>query len=823
MKSNSINKHAAEYAMRLLPGLAALCLALVLPRLIPKPALSSPYPKSTAIYARHGEMLRLTLANDGQFRLWTPLDQIPARVRTAALLYEDRWFYRHPGVNPGSLARAAWATLTRGNRQGGSTITMQVARQLYRLDSHSYPGKVRQMALALWLELRYGKDEILEAYLNGVSYGGNIVGIGAASRIYFHKPAAELNLAESLTLAVIPQNPARRVPANHELPKPLLAARQRLWQSWLAEFPQDRRYAADLALPLPVHGRSELAIEAPHLTDLLLQRCAGAAAIRSSLDLTVQKSIERSLRQFLAANRGKGIRNAAVLLIDADSMQVRAMAGSADYRNAAIGGQVNGTRAKRSPGSTLKPFVYALALDQGLVHPRTVLGDLPTAFGAYSPENFDGRFIGPVTVQDALIRSRNVPAVATAAKLSSPTFYQFLQRAGLSGLQGESHYGLSLALGGGEVTMEELVELYALLANQGRLRRLDYCGVGIHAADTADLNRHTRREAGIQRHGWQASSYPCSLDSGNPCRNDAAFPKNQNEPLPLLSSAAAYITLDMLKQNPRPDSKRPDRPDTAWKTGTSWGFRDAWSVGVAGRYVLAVWVGNFDGSKNPALIGGKAAAPLFFSILDSLRAQRLLKGLSEPVPAFMPDTIARIDACAASGDLPNADCPVRAKTWFIPGKSPIRTSTLHRAVYFDPQTGSVVCPNAPQSRREIVEFWDSGMLRLFEQAGMPRRPAPHLPECYRHAPERNDAPRIVSPAKSGTYTLRLGKPSTLALKAHTTASASVYWFANQSFIAQTAPSETYSWLPGRPGHYRISAVDTEGRTATTDIRIELAP
>jgi penicillin-binding protein 1C len=840
--------------IRVVLGLAAICWVVTI-RITPKPTLSSYYPKSTPIYARHGEMLRLTLASDGQFRLWTPLQQIPARVRAAALMYEDRWFYRHPGVNPGSLARAAWATLTRGNRQGGSTITMQVARQLYRLDSRSYPGKMRQMALALWLELRYGKDEILEAYLNGVSYGGNIVGIGAASRIYFHKPAAELNLAESLTLAVIPQNPARRVPANHELPKALLAARQRLRQSWLAEFPEDRRYAADLALPLPVRGRSELAIEAPHLTDLLLQRCAGAAAIRSSLDLTVQKSIERSLRQFLAANRSKGIRNAAVLLIDADSMQVRAMVGSADYRNAAIGGQVNGTRAKRSPGSTLKPFVYALALDQGLVHPRTVLGDLPTAFGAYSPENFDGRFIGPVTVQDALIRSRNVPAVATAAKLSGPTFYQFLQRAGLAGLQGESHYGLSLALGGGEVTMEELVELYALLANQGRLRRLDYCGEGIHAADTADLNRHTRREAGIQRHGWQTSSYPCSLDSatapcialdrlfqtrstspipgvvppasmqssGNPCRNDAAFPKNQNEPLSLLSSAAAYITLDMLKQNPRPDSKRPDRPDTAWKTGTSWGFRDAWSVGVAGRYVLAVWVGNFDGSKNPALIGGKAAAPLFFSLLDSLRAQRLLNGLSEPVPAFMPDTIARIDVCAASGDLPNADCPVRAKTWFIPGKSPIRTSTLHRAVYFDPQTASVVCPNAPQSRREIVEFWDSGMLRLFEQAGMPRRPAPHLPECYRHAAEQNDAPRIVSPAKSGTYTLRLGKPSTLALKAHTTASTSVYWFANQSFLAQTAPSETYSWLPGRPGHYRISAVDAEGRTATTDIRIELAP
>jgi len=757
-------------------GLAAICLVLAVIRLIPKPPLSGRYPKSTAIYARHGELLRLTLASDGQFRLWTPLSQIPTPLRTAALLYEDRWFYRHSGVNPWALARAAWTTLAGGGRQGGSTITMQLSRQLYRIDRRSYLGKLCQIALALWLELRYSKDEILEAYLNGVSYGGNIVGIGAASRIYFHKPAAELNLVESLTLAVIPQNPARRFPAHNALPEALLAARQRLWQSWIAAFPEDSRFANDLALPLPVYSRRELVIEAPHLTDLLLQRCAGAETVHSSLHLNVQKSLERSLRNYLAVNRGKGIQNAAALLIDADTMQVRALVGSADYRNAAIDGQVNGALAKRSPGSTLKPFVYALALDQGLVHPRTILADLPTAFGPYSPENFDGRFIGPVTVQDALIRSRNVPAVVTAAKLSGPTLYQFLQRAEVGRLQGEAHYGLSLALGGGEVTMEELAELYALLANQGMSRRLDYCG--------------ERSETG---------------------------------PLPLLSSAAAFITLDMLKHNPRPDSKRPDRPDTAWKTGTSWGFRDAWSVGVVGHHVLVVWVGNFDGAKNPALIGGKAAAPLFFSIIDSLRSQRLLNGLDDPIPAFKPEAVAEVEVCAASGDLPNADCPVRAKTWFIPGKSPIKTSTLHRAVYLDPETGSIVCPNTANSHKEIAEFWDSEMLRLFEQAGMPRRPPPLLPGCYRNPEGLGDAPRIVSPSRAGTYALRLGKASTLALKANTTASDSVYWFANQSFIAKTAPSEAYSWQPSHPGRYLISAVDAAGRSASTEIRVELAP
>jgi penicillin-binding protein 1C len=764
---------------QLLYCLMALYGGMAVWRHLPHPPLASHFPKSVALYARHGELLRLTLASDGQFRLWTPLAEIPVHVRRAALLYEDRWFYRHPGVNPWSLARAAWAILAGKGRQGGSTITMQTARQLYRLDRQSYWGKLQQIAFALWLDLRYSKDEILEAYLNSVPYGGNIVGIGAASRIYFHKPARELNRIEALTLAVIPQNPSRRVPSSHTLPETLLAARQRLWQTWLEVFPEDHRYAADLALPMPVYGRSDLAIAAPHLADLLLRRCTGTDAIRSSLDLSVQKSLERSIRHFLAAHRDRGIRNAATLLIDADSMQVRAMVGSADYWNATIDGQVNGTLAKRSPGSTLKPFVYALALDQGLVHPRTILADLPTAFGPYSPENFDGRFIGPVTVQDALIRSRNIPAVATAAKLAHPSFYQFLQRAGVSRLRDEPHYGLALALGGGEVTMEELVELYALLLNQGKLRRLDYCG-------------RPRTEPGVPS-------------------------------LPLLSSAAAYITLDMLKRNPRPDSKRPDRPDTAWKTGTSWGFRDAWSVGVLGRYVLAVWTGNFDGSKNPALVGGKAAAPLFFSIADSLRAQRLLPGLNAPLPSVKPDTVAEVEVCAASGDLPNPDCPVRTKTWFIPGKSPISISTLHRAVHFDRQTGRIVCPDTPQSRREIVEFWDSEMLRLFEQAGMPRRPVPPLPDCYRNSAEESGGIRMISPSKSAAYALRLGKPSPLALKATTAANGGIYWFANQSFIARTAPSETYSWLPGRPGHYLISAVDAGGHAASAEIRVELAP
>src|SRR6185369_7579816 len=337
----------------------------------------------------------------------------------------------------------------------------------------------------------------------------------------------------------------------------------------------------------------------------------------------------------------KGIRNATVLLVDARDMSVKAWVGSADYWNEAIDGQVNGVLAKRSPGSTLKPFVYALALDQGVLHPQTMLRDLPTAFGPFTPENFDGRFFGPIPAEEALIRSRNVPAVWVSTQLKQPSLYEFLQSAGVSRMKPESFYGLALALGGGEVTMEELAGLYTMLANQGVLRPL-------------------RVEQNVQ----------------------------EEEGARLISAEASFITIEMLRRNPRPDEDGTlpvrGRWPVAWKTGTSWGFRDAWSAGLIGPYVLVVWIGNFAGQGNPAFVGVDAAAPLFFRIADALNLARA----DEPVPPLVPPPgVSKVAVCAASGDLPNVYCPRTVETWYIPGKSPIRVSQLHRAVAIDTRTG----------------------------------------------------------------------------------------------------------------------------------------
>jgi penicillin-binding protein 1C len=342
------------FFMRLKWGLSAGIVLLaggMLLAKLPKTPLSEYYPYSTAIYARHGELLRLTLAADQQYRLWVPLADIPQSLQSGTLLYEDRWVYWHPGFNPLALVRSAWKSYGRGAHQGGSTITMQVARQLYHIDSRHPVGKLWQIAAAIWLELRYAKRDILEAYLTTAPYGGNLVGVAAASLVYFHKPVSQLALTEALTLAVIPQNPTRRFPNQPAtpsgLPKALQEARQRLWQRWLTSFPQDQRFVTDFALPLTVHGKTNKPFIAPHLTDLLLRQSPQQAIIDSSLDLSAQLNIKQTVDHYLQQNSTAGIHNAAVLLLDTRDMQVRAVLGSGNYRDSGIKGQVNATLAKR--------------------------------------------------------------------------------------------------------------------------------------------------------------------------------------------------------------------------------------------------------------------------------------------------------------------------------------------------------------------------------------------------------------------------------------------------------------------------------------------
>jgi penicillin-binding protein 1C len=728
-----------------------------------------------------GHLLRLTMAKDQQYRLWTPLDKVTPDFVAALLLHEDQHFYGHAGVNPISLARAAAITYSGGMRQGGSTITMQLARLLYGLNTRSVSGKLKQMALALGLELRYSKRELLEAHINLLPYGGDVQGVGAASLIFFGKTPAQLALNEALTLVLIPQAPTLRSPSSNSEPPSLTAARQRLFAQWAQLHPQAADQAGLVTLPLHYNSTRDLPFEAPHFTATILARGDEEThIIRTTLDLARQRLIERVLQGYVSEQERLGVHNAAALLVDTRDMGIRSMVGSARFSDESISGQVNGTLAKRSPGSALKPFIYALAIDQGLIHPLTLLKDAPTSFGTYSPENFDGRFAGPLSATEALVRSRNVPAVALAAKLSQPSLYDFLREAGIAHMASQQHYGLSLALGGGEVTMEEMATLYAMLANEGVLRPL----------------RHRAQE--------------------RVCVGTR-----------LLSEQAAFLTQTMLVENPRPDDSPMHQKtvQVAWKTGTSWGFRDAWTAGLFDHYALIVWVGNFDSTSNPAFVGVQTAAPLFFRIFDALHAV-------EPAMidlALRPPTgVTKVAVCAASGELPNATCPQTALTWFIPGKSPIRVSDLHRRVWYDTRTGSEACPpyDSRFVRSEVFEFWASDVMRLFEEAGMPRRQPPTPASCRHEAAESGHAPQIKSPLSNTTYTLRAGRiaSETIPLAATTDGTVrTVHWFVDDAYVGTSHPDVAVGWAPGRSGEFTIRAIDDQGRADSRTSRVAVIP
>jgi penicillin-binding protein 1C len=762
---------------------AAVVTVLALVRFWPHAPVAARVPLSTAVWSADGELLRVTLASDDQYRLWTPLSQMSPVLAQAFLLKEDRWFYWHPGVNPAALFRAGLSTFRGAGKQGGSTITMQLARMLYRLKTRTAAGKLRQIAAALWLEARYSKRELLESYLNLAPFGGNVQGAGAASRILFGKPPERVSLAEAVTLAVIPQSPAARTGDGLQQQK-LLKARAQLAALWLA------RHGADEAerrqLDSPIGARPEFAMPwlAPHYVDALLAARQGSSPrIDTTLDAGLQRMVERQIQRYIEEYGDRGIHNAAALLLDSSEMSVKAWVGSADYWNQAIDGQVDGVLAKRSPGSALKPFIYAMALDQGVLHPRTILRDSPASFGPFTPENFDGRFFGPISAEEALIRSRNVPAVWVSMQLKQPSLYGFLQSAGVSRLRPESFYGLALALGGGEVTMEELAGLYGMLANQGMLRPV------------------------------RALPWP--------------QPHKADEGVRMLSPEASFITVDMLRRNPRPDEDGAPpvraRWPVAWKTGTSWGFRDAWSAGLAGPYVLIVWIGDFSGQGNPSFVGMDAAAPLFFRIADALNFARA----KEPAPELKPPPgVSQVAVCAESGDLPNAWCPHTVETWYIPGKSPIRVSQLHRAVAIDVATGRPSCPpySPGTTRYEVFEFWSSDMLKLFREAGMPRRVPPALPACA--AEDDAETPRIASPLLGVTYTLRPSRPDgVIALDASAAADVrNVFWFDGGALIGKLpVGAGALPWRPKEDGAHLIRVIDDHGRAAERDVQVQFAP
>jgi penicillin-binding protein 1C len=533
---------------------------------------------SVTVLDRDDRLLRAYAASDGRWRLPVEVKDVDARYLAMLVAYEDKRFRRHPGVDAWAFVRAGWL-LVRHQRilSGGSTLTMQVARLLLGEHERSLWGKIRQALLALSLERRFSKDEILRLYLRLAPFGGNLEGVRAASLAYFGKEPRRLSIAEAALLVAIPQSPQARRP--DRFPEAARRARDQVLRRMLAAGAVSHDDAARaMAEPLGsmAVARREFPMLAPHMADAEVAQHAGRAVHRLTLDRGTQANIEALVRDY-AATLGERM-SAAVVVVDHRTGEIVAYVGSPGLLDLGRSGAIDMAAALRSPGSTLKPIIYGLAFELGLAHPDTLIEDAPARFGLYVPKNFDNDWHGTVTIRAALIHSLNIPAVKVLEAVGAGRLYARLQQTGVDPvLPKGADPSLAMALGGVGLRLVDLAQLYAAIARGGEPVAL----------------RHSR---------------------------DAAAPRGPAAGQRLLSEVAAWYVRDILCRALPPANAKPGL--VCYKTGTSYGFRDAWSAGFDGRHTIAVWVGRADGASVPGLTGRASAAPLLFDAFARVSHKR---------------------------------------------------------------------------------------------------------------------------------------------------------------------------------------------------------
>ena len=731
-----------------------------------RPPLLSKYSFSKSFFLKDGDLARFIPSYDDKYRLFVPLDQIPSEMKQAVLLYEDKYFYKHFGVNFVSIIRAFKETYIQKNRRmGASTITMQTARIVFNLDTKNILGKIKQIFYAFYLELFYSKDEILEAYLNTAPYGYNIEGIGAASLIYFHKRVQDLVLTEVLTLAVIPQNPNARRPSTLTGYETMAKARSKLFQNWVKQYPQDKEYETFLKIKSSIYSPKNLPFYIPHVIDFI-NNTNSQTEVFTSIDYEKQRKFEEYIKNFVARKSSLNLHNAAAILVNTKTMRVEAAVGSADFFKDEISGQVNGFNAQRMSGSTLKPFIFGLALDKGLIHPLTLMKDTPRYFGIYAPENSDKQFLGPVSAKSALINSRNIPAIELGVQVGLDNFINLLKKAKVKNLRSAEYYGISGVIGSIDISLLELAKLYAAIANGGKLQNISFL-----------------QEEEIKEEGK------------------------------IFSEEASFVLFDMLSANPLYENKKVynylgEQIKIAWKTGTSFAFKDAWAIGIFGDYVLGVWVGNFDGQSNNNVFGRTAAGELFTNLAEMLARDN--KDLFNP-PIYPTKKVIKTKFCTADGGLPNKYCPNIEEDYFILGKSPIKMSNIFRPVIINKKSGLRACFEEDGiTYTRIYEFWPSDLEELFNKAKIYHLKPPLYEEGCEIKNQSNlgKKPQILAPQPDIIY---YSQGENIALKASVQADASaLYWFIDDAFVCQSEPGEP-CFISAEPGKHKIMLLDDLNR------------
>lgn len=761
-------------------ALTTLAADLLFPPPLPGPGDQQP----TLVVARDGTPLRAFPTPMGTWRYPATPESVSPRYLEALIGYEDQRFQRHPGVDPFALIRALAQALRHGEVvSGGSTLTMQVARLIEPIPRTPL-GKLKQMLRALQIERRLDKSEILTLYLERAPFGGNLEGVAAASHAYLGKPPDRLSHAEAALLTVLPQAPSRLRPDRN--PEAARAARdkvlsrlasQGIWpQSVLAEAAAEPVVARTLRPPL----------SAALLAERLRRQDPGAALIRTTIDARVQHQVERRVAGHLATLPERT--GAAVLVVDAASLETLAYVGSGRFADAERLGHVDMVKARRSPGSTLKPFIYAMALDDGLIHSASLMVDAPQDFDGYRPANFGDVFRGPVTAAEALKFSLNVPAVDLIERIGPARFSARLHHAGIDlALPRGAVPNLTLALGGVATTLEDLVGGYTALARAGLAGRPRY-------------------------------------------RQDAALIERA-----LMSEAAAWIVRDMLGADGRPGDgiaglDISSRARLAWKTGTSYGFRDAWAIGLTPGLVIGVWIGRPDGTPMPGQYGAVTALPLLIALADSL--PRATSDSAWPPP---PAGVERVAVCwplgTAESALDDAHlCQQRHEAWTLAGATPPTLAdrheppgaTLRISHLVDRATGLRVrldCSDKP-AKTAVTAVWPTRLSPWLSQATLARStPAAWAPGCTAGAsgPARG---RLRIDGNIDGRLLRSAPGSTLAPSLDLSAigaEGDVDWLLNDRLIGRSRPGSPLRHRFNEAGEQTLVAMDRSGQFDRAEI------
>jgi penicillin-binding protein 1C len=734
-------------------------------------------PTSTVLFDRNGNLLGASIADDGQWRF--PYNaNVPYKYKTALIQFEDRSFESHWGISIRGLARALYQNISGGKKiSGGSTITMQLMRMARKNQPRSLFQKMIEMSWASRLEWRYCKDEILALYASNAPMGGNVVGLDAASWRYFGRPAADLTWAESATLAVLPNAPSLMHPGKNR--EELLAKRNRLLDR-LFEIGELDSVTWSLSKLEPLPDKPyPMPVVAPQLMSRAINDGKKGQVIHTTIDLAIQDRVNNLVRFHHDQLRMNEIFNAAVLVMDVSTGEVLAYTGNVPDVEAEHGKDVDIIVAPRSTGSILKPFLYAGMLEAGEITPAMIVQDIPTIMSGYSPKNYNLKYDGIIPANEALAKSLNVPMVRMLTKFGVEKFHYLLNKLKLTTItKAPSHYGLSLILGGAEVTLWDLVSAYGIMARA--------------------LKTYPDYQPGVN----QKAHYIPGTDA------------TANEK-PIINPAACWYTFEAMKELARPEEDInwelfSTSQQVAWKTGTSFGFRDAWAVGVTPAYVVGVWVGNADGEGRPGLIGREVAAPLLFDVFSALPKS---DWFSKPY-----DEMAEVDICIKSGHRASEACDQTSKQW-IP-KAGLNTTACpyHQFVYLD-ETGTArvnsSCYDLAQARQATWFVLPAEAAYYYRNRDPNYAELPAFSEGCAIEEATGDLAILYPKDKSEIYVpvnFEEVREKVIFEATHKQAGIRLYWHLDEIFLGFTQDIHQLELVPAQ-GEHLLTVIDENGQTA----------